>query len=310
MYSRVNYTIVGIFVLMFSAGMILFAFWLAKYGINREFDTYKLYMTESVAGLSKDSVVKLRGVDIGRVSEIRINPKNIEQVEIFLKIKRGIPIKTDMTAHTTMLGITGLLSVEIDGGKNSSENLKPTETNIPVIHSSLSWFSKTKDGLGDLTDNFVEITAKLDKLLSDKNINTIEKILDNSEVATEKVVHSLDDLNKTLEEFRSSIKTMGENFEAATDDFKQMQVDFSDIKKISIPTIDSLMKTSVDFNRVMVKFEKSLDRGDYNAKMILEPTIVDMSILSSELSDLTRDLRQSPSDIFFKSRENRRGPGE
>ena len=84
MYSRVNYTIVGIFVLMFGAGLIWFAFWLAKYGIHREFDTYKLYMTESVAGLSKDSVVKLRGVDIGRVSEIRINPDNIENVEVFL----------------------------------------------------------------------------------------------------------------------------------------------------------------------------------------------------------------------------------
>jgi phospholipid/cholesterol/gamma-HCH transport system substrate-binding protein len=70
------------------------------------------------------------------------------------------------------------------------------------------------------------------------------------------------------------------------------------------------MKTSRDFDRVIVKFEKSLDRGDYNAKKILEPTIVDMGILSEELSDMARELKQSPSDIFFKSRKPRRGPGE
>jgi len=310
MYSRVNYTIVGIFVLMFGAGLIWFAFWLAKYGIHREFDTYKLYMTESVSGLSKDSVVKLRGVDIGRVSEIRIDPDNIEHVEVFLKIKRGVPIKKDMRAHTTMLGITGLLSVEIDGGSNDSENLKPTEDYIPIIYSTPSWFSKTKKGLGGLTDDLIEISAKIRKLLTDKNIETVGKILDNSEALTGKAVNSLDGMDETLEEFRTSIKTMNKNFEEATKDFKQMQVDFSAIKKVTMPTIDSLMKTSRDFNRVMLKFEKSLDRGDYNAKMILEPTIVDMGILTEEVSALTRDLKQSPSDIFFKSRKPRRGPGE
>ncbi len=310
MYSRVNYTIVGIFVLLFGAGLIWFAFWLAKYGIHREFDTYKLYMTESVAGLSKDSVVKLRGVDIGRVSEIRINPDNIEHVEVFLKIKRGVPIKKDMIAHTQMLGVTGLLSVEIDGGHNDSENLKPTDDHIPIIYSTPSWLSKTKKGLGGLTDDLIDVSVKLQKLLTDKNIETVGRILDNGEALTGKAVNSLDGMDETLEEFRTSIKTMNTNFEEATKDFKQMQVDFSEIKKISIPTIDSLMKTSRDFNRVMIKFEKSLDRGDYNAKMILEPTIVDMGILTEEVSALTRDLKQSPSDIFFKSRKPRRGPGE
>ena len=310
MYSKVNYTIVGIFVLMFGAGLIWFAFWLAKYGIHREYDTYKLYMSESVAGLSKDSVVKLRGVDIGRVSEIRIDPKNIEHVEVFLKIKRGIPIKIDMTAHTNMLGITGLLSIEIDGGNNASENLKPTDEYIPIIHTSPSWFNKTKDGLGGLTEDLIAISAKMRKLLTDKNVETVGKILDNSEVLTAKASTSLDNIDGTLEEYRASMKTMNKNFEEATKDFTKMQMDFAAIKKITIPTVDSIMKTSKDFDRVMVKFEKSLDRGDYNAKMILEPTIVDMGILTDELSDLTRSLKQSPSDVLFKSRKHRRGPGE
>ena len=310
MYSKVNYTIVGIFVLMFGAGVIWFAFWLAKYGIHKEFNTYKLYMTESVAGLSKDSVVKLRGVDVGRVSEIRIDPDNIEHVEVFLKIKSDVPIKIDMLAHTNMLGITGLLSIEIDGGKNSSENLKPTENYIPIIHTSPSWFTKTKDGLGGLTDDLIAISAKMRKLLSDKNIETIGKILDNSEKFTEKATNSLDNMNSAIQEYRISIKNIDKNFENATKDFTKMQVDFASIKKVTVPTVNSLMKTSRDFHRVIVKFEKSLDRGDYNAKKILEPTIVDMGILSEELSDLTRDLKQSPSDIFFKSRKHRRGPGE
>ena len=103
---------------------------------------------------------------------------------------------------------------------------------------------------------------------------------------------------------------MNKNFEGATKDFKQMQADFAAIKKITIPTIDSLMTTSKDFNQVVHKFGKGLDRGDYNLKKIFEPAIVDMGILTDEISDLSRDLKQSPSDVFFKSRKPRRGPGE
>jgi phospholipid/cholesterol/gamma-HCH transport system substrate-binding protein len=310
MYSKVNYTIVGIFVLMFGAGLIWFVFWLAKYGIDDKYSTYKIYMTESVAGLSTDSVVKLKGVDIGRVSAIRINPSNIEEVEIFLKIKSDIPIKKDMTAHTNMLGITGLLSIEIDGGKNSSENLKATEDYIPTIHTAPSWFSKTKNGLGNLTEDLISISEKMKNLLSDENIENLSKILDNSQKFTKKAITSLDEINNTINEYKVSMKNIDKNFENATKDFRKMQVDFSSIKKITIPTIDSLMKTSNDFHRVTLKFEKTLDRGDYDAKKILEPTIVDIGILSDELSDLTRNLKQSPSDIFFKSRKQRRGPGE
>ena len=141
MYSRVNYTIVGIFVLLFGAGMVWFAFWLAKYDLQQEFDTYRLEMKESVAGLSIDSDVQLRGVEIGRVSKIQINPKNIEIVEVFVEVKKGIPIKEDMVASTQMFGVTGLLSIEISGGSNAAKTLVPTEEYIPLIKTEPSFLT-------------------------------------------------------------------------------------------------------------------------------------------------------------------------
>ncbi len=317
MYSRVNYTIVGIFVLLFGIGLVWFAFWLAKYGIHREFNIYKLQMKESVSGLSKDSVVKLRGVDIGRVSEIRINPENIEEIEIFLKIKSGVPIKEDMVAHTEMLGVTGLLSVEIDSGTNDAKTLVPTENYIPIIPTAPSWFTKTTRGLGTLTERVTLLVDKGQKLFSEKNIETLGKVFENTEKITakadeveQKAINSLDEVDMTLRKFRASMDEINKKFTEATDDFKQMQKDFSSIKKVTIPTVDKLMETSKNFNRVTLKFEKSLDRGDYNAKKILEPMIVDMSILSEQMTDLAKEFEQSPSNIFFKSRKARRGPGE
>lgn len=303
MYSKVSYTIVGIFVVLFGAGLVGFAFWLANYGIEKEFNTYKLYMEESVSGLSKDSTVKLRGVDIGRVSAIRINPKNIEQIEVYLKIKRDVPIKENMIAYTQMLGITGLLFIEIGGGTNEAKTLKPTEDYIPIIRTAPSWFSKTKEGLGTLSDKILLLVEQTQKLLSDKNIENISKSIENIEKMTAKgdevetkITASLGELDVTLNSFRESVK--------------QMEKDFSVIKKVTVPTIDALLQTSKDFKRVTIKVEKSIDRGDYNLKKIFEPLLVDMGILSQQVNDLAQELKENPNDILFKSREARRGPGE
>lgn len=310
MYSKVNYMITGIFVLLFGAGMVLFAFWLANYSLHKDYDMYKLEMKESVTGLSQDSSVKLRGVDIGKVSAIRIDPKNIEEIEIYLKINKGIPIKEDMIATTQMFGITGLLSINIEGGTNKAKTFEPTEDHIPIIKTVPSFVSKISDTLGGLGD-------RITVLLSEHNLETISNILEKFEKATakaeeleQKAIVSLDEVDITLKEFRRSMADINTEFTEATTDFKQMQKDFSEIKKVSIPTIDTLMETSENFNRVTLKVEKSLDRGDYNLKKIFEPILVDMQILSTQLNSMSRELGENPSGLLFKSRKSRRGPGE
>jgi len=317
MYSKINYTIVGIFVLLLTAGMIWFAFWLAKFGLQKEFDYYKVQMTESVSGLSKDSTVKLHGVDIGSISAISINPKDIEKVEIVLKINKGTPIKEDMVVFTEMYGITGISYIQIDGGTNEAKTMEPTEDYMPVISTAPSWLNKTTKGLGNLTDRITLLVDKSQKLLSEKNIETLGKVFENTEKITvkaeemeQKAINSLEEVDITLREFRASMDKINKNFTEATADFKQMQKDFSDIKKVTIPTIDTLMETSTSFNRVAIKVEKSLDRGDYNLKKIFEPVLVEIEVLSQQINDLAQQLEQSPNDLLFKGRTPRRGPGE
>ena len=303
MYSKVNYTIVGIFVLLFGIGMVWFAFWLAKYGIQEEFDTYRLEMKESISGLSIDSNVKLNGVVVGSVSEIKINPKNIEIVEILVKIKKGIPIKEDMVASAQMFGVTGLLSIEIEGGTNEAKTLVPTKDHIPLIKSRPSLLTKLTYNLGGMSEKIDDLLAQSQKLLSDHNIETMGDILDNTEKATaraeelqDKVIVALEELNTTLKEFRTSMA--------------KVTTDFTEVKDVTVPTIDKLMETSKNFNRVTLKVEKSIERGDYNLKKIFEPMLVDIEILLAQLNEMSRSIENNPSDLLFKSRESVKGPGE
>ena len=303
MYSKVNYTIVGIFVILFGAGMVWFAFWLAKYGLEEEFDTYKLEMKESIAGLSIDSSVKMRGVDIGTVSKMQINPDNVEIVEVFVKIKKGTPIKEDMVAYTRMFGVTGLLSIEISGGTNAAKTLAPTKDYIPLIKTKPSLLSKLTDDLGGVGGRLEALLIQSEKLLSDQNIETMGNILDNTEKVTarakdveDELLVSLEEINTTLKEFRATMS--------------KVTTDVSDMKKVAVPTIEKFKESSKNFNNVVIKIGNSIDRGDYNLKKIFEPILIDMDILLGQLNDVSRSLESNPSDLLFKSRDTRKGPGE
>jgi len=303
MYSRVNYTIVGIFVLLFGVGLVSFTFWLAKYGIQNEYTLYKLYMKESVSGLSKDSTVRLHGVDIGRVSEIRIDPKNVERIEVLLKIRSDVPIKKDMVAHTEMLGITGLLAIDISGGTNQSDLLTTTDGEIPVIPTAPSWFSKTTKGIGALAEDLSDLLKRGEKVLSNRNIEAFSHILKDTETITSKTVHTLDEFNTTIQVYKKAVVKLNE-------DIHTFSQDFSKITNVTLPVLTSLQKATKDFNRLTLEAEKSLNRGDYNIRETFQPMLVDIGILTEQLTDLTRELQQNPSNILFKSRKQRRGPGE
>jgi len=303
MYSRVNYTIVGIFVLLFGAGLVAFTFWLAKYGMHSEYTLYKLEMKESVSGLSKDSTVRFRGVDIGHVSEIRINPDNMEQIEVLLKIRSDVPIKEDMRAHTEMLGITGLLAIEIDGGSNSSKRLTAKGEEIPVIPTAPSWFNKTTKGIGELSEDLSTLLERGERLLSEKNIENFSAILDNSQKATAKFSGTLDDFNSTMQAYKAAAVKLNSSVETISQDF-------SKIAERSLPAVTSLEEAAKNFNRLTLEAEESLNRGDYNLKEVFKPMLIDIKILTKELTDLSRELKQSPNNLLFKSRRGRRGPGE
>ncbi|MDY0403445.1 MlaD family protein [Sulfurovum sp.] len=303
MYSRVNYLVVGIFVILFGIGLVWFAFWLGKYDLRDQYHTYKLEISESVSGLSVDSDVMLRGVDIGRVSAIRINPDNIEVTEVYVNIRQDVPIKEDMVATTKMFGITGLLSIEIEGGTNAAKTLQPTDEYIPTIKTKTSLVANLGRSVESLSQKLDALLEQGQKVVSDKNINTVEKILDNVEVITKngeevekRLMSSLEELDTAIKAFRDSMQRVSTNFEGATKDL-------NDVKKVIVPTIEN-------FNRVTLKVEQSLDRDDYNMKKILEPLIVDMQILSSQMSDLAGELEESPSNLIFKSRTPLKGPGE
>lgn len=307
MYSKVNYTVIGIFVILFTAGIIFFAFWLGNTGFKDDHDLYLLRTKESVSGLSQDSGVKLKGVDVGTVSDVRVNPKNIEEVEITLKITKGIPIKEDMRGTISMFGLTGLSYIEIEGGTNGAKTLQSIDGELPLLQSGSSLLGRLEKNFEDLSEKLVVILERGGALLSDENLKNFSALLDNANRVAAKGTDVEDKMISTLEEAESALKEFKVSFAKLSKDFDTLAVDLHKEMKPSLKNFESMTK-SID--ELAFELRKTVNRGDYNMQKIMQPTVNDLRELAEQVDALTRQLRESPNDLIFKSSKPRRGPGE
>jgi phospholipid/cholesterol/gamma-HCH transport system substrate-binding protein len=80
METRASYTIVGAFVLAFIVGIVLAIVWLADVEFDTENQRYHIYFDGTVTGLKTGNPVRYRGIPVGIVTQMEINPDNVEQV--------------------------------------------------------------------------------------------------------------------------------------------------------------------------------------------------------------------------------------
>ena len=191
MNAKVNYILLGLFVLLLGTAMIGAILWLGSGGPRKNYDRYLVYMTESVSGLSKDAAVKYQGVDIGRVRDISLNPKNPKQVRLLLEIERGTPIKEDTVAILETQGLTGLATVNLTGGERGSKDLTKQEgEEYPVIKSKPSLLGRLDKSLSQLIENLTESSTRFNTLLKDENQAAFSKSLKNLEILTSNLLNA------------------------------------------------------------------------------------------------------------------------
>ena len=292
MESRINYTLVGLFVVLLCTGLIIFAFWLGKHGGQQEADYYHVYMKESVAGLSADSSVKYRGVDVGVVEAIGLNPDNSEQVFLLLRVEHNTPVKVDTVATLKSFGLTGLVYVELEGGSMEAPLLKAEGNRIAEIPARTSAFERFSESLTQLTDKTVLALDKFDRLLSDENINHVNAILFETKALA-------NEFNAQLRGFTDLIDGGKKLEQSASQTFAQITVASAQVKKMA----EGVEKSSAQLSSgIRDDVHKSLES--------FNQLLYELNILAGNLQRTAQVIETSPGDLLFKRSTPKPGPGE
>ncbi len=126
MEPRVNYALVGLFVLVLTGVFLVFTLWLVGVGPTADYRTYAVYPPESVAGITAESLVKFQGVDVGKVREASIEtgiPAGIEAGTATGVIKADVDAGT--ATDVSEAGTPALTEGRAGGGEGAGEGTRP-----------------------------------------------------------------------------------------------------------------------------------------------------------------------------------------
>lgn len=282
MENRNSYTIVGLFVMLIGAFLGIFMWWmLTRTEANETYRSYFIHTKELPVGIKEGADVKFIGVNAGIVKKIDFIDMKNAIIEIELSIKDKLPISKDSVAKVESQGISGISFINITQGSGEifNENEKK-----PIISLDKALLDKIGKKAEVISDQVSETIYKINMLLSNQNIDKINKILTNFETFSKKL----------------NDEKLTKNIYTAIDEFIKFQKTMDNSTKKFNNFIDNLNKTQ---NKISAR----IDNGDFNIREILNPTLSDAQTTLNEFNKALIEfesalfrLEDNPYEFFFK----------
>ena len=314
MESRVSYTLVGAFVLIFGAGIVSVALWLAAGIESKDYDRYVAYVSESVSGLNPRAPVKYRGVGVGLVSTIALDRDNPERVRLLLEIEVGTPIKVDTVATVATQGITGIAFVELSGGSSDAPDLTAREgERYPEIDTKPSVFVRLDAAvttmLAEMTGvarDLGTLAERVARLLDDEKLAAFGNTLVNVEQLTGMLASRADaitDNSERIDTILANTATMSKELPAVVDAMSKLIVTVEG-------TVMSIDGTATTVTGAVARSERRFERATGELLNEVGPLLVEMRALGVTLERTVRALEREPESLLFGRDSGRLGPGE
>jgi phospholipid/cholesterol/gamma-HCH transport system substrate-binding protein len=228
---------VGVFLVSGISIALLAFIWL---GMSRYFEKGRYYVTyfnESVQGLDKDSIVKYRGVSVGRVISIGVAPDS-KLVKVVLKIETGMVLDTNIVAQLRSVGITGSVFIELDQKKKDEPDRSPPlsfPSEYPIVASKPSDLTEILRGIDDILNRIKALDLEGISAKIKSNLDTIETTVQDANVKeiSRKVERSLDQLSHILDghEWDKILASTQETIQGANEFFVRGNATFTQAEK-------------------------------------------------------------------------------
>ena len=226
MARKTSKFMVGLFVTLGSIIAVVAIIWVGATKYFEKGGMYVTYLDESVQGLQKDSIVKYRGVDVGRVAKIQVAPDD-KLIGVVMKINLKEDLEHNAVAQLKAAGITGIMFIDLDRQDPRQPDLSPKidfPSEYPIIPSRPSEMQRLVAGVNDIVQKFNQVDAKgisdqlinttkaLEELIKGKQITSILARVDAAAGNLDRLTARADQvlagagLDKTMAEARETIK--------------------------------------------------------------------------------------------------------
>jgi phospholipid/cholesterol/gamma-HCH transport system substrate-binding protein len=314
METRARYILVGAFMLSLVGAALGFVVWLAKTDFEERPTPYLIYFRGSVTGLSVGSAVRYRGVGVGSVTDIRIDPANVERIKVTIEVAKETPVKSDTVATLGLQGVTGLAFIQLEGGLHDSKSLAPAPgERIAVIPSRPSGIERVLESAPELFQKAVFLADRLALVLDDNNLRAVSESLENLRTVTTKLADRSDRLEAILVDGGEAVRglrSLSENVGALS----------ADLRKRTGPLVDNAHVVMTDLRGTLAQVNQaaaSVDRiskelsviagenrrsiNDFSSGGLYELSqfIAESRVLVANLTRLAAQIERNPARFFF-----------
>ncbi len=288
MESRSYALFTGLFTILLGIALAASFIWFR--GDSKSYSAYLVVSKFPVNGLNRQAAVRFRGVEIGKVEDIFIDPQDSKIILIRVVLGDAVPITRGTFAQLGYQGLTGIAYVVLDddglnpaplqvpaGGLARIEvrgnvfddlalsskallqqatdlldrlNKIASDTNQTRIENTLANFEKASAQLEPALRAIPEVTERARKFLNDDNQASLRRSLANIEQATGSVGPVVEDSRKVL----ANMRTLSDKLEKLSTEIS-LEITESTLPKVN-QLVEQLDRDTQDFHRLMLQIER------------------------------------------------------
>lgn len=214
----------GTFVLLLLALVIALAVWLTR--DTRDLQLYELSSPDAVTGLQAQASVRFKGVNVGKVVSIGLDPLVSGNVLIRIAIDSQAPMTESTFATLGFQGVTGLAFVQLDDSGESRVTLPRGSTPPARIPMQPHLLTRLTNQGGQLLEHLLSASARVNELLSPDNQKSLMRTVDQlgraatglqqlSDRTTQALPQLIQESNTTLKLVQATSARVGESADEA-----------------------------------------------------------------------------------------------
>lgn len=175
MESRAHALAAGLFVVVLLGLLAAAAVWLGGTHFNGL--PYDLITERSVAGLSTGAIVRLRGVEVGRVAGIGFAPGNRRLVRVRIEVDARDPLLVGTYATLASVGLSGSEYVELNYPDDASQVLVTSPQAPARISMEASGLAALMESGDDVLKSLKGTLQRVDAILTPETTHHVTELL-------------------------------------------------------------------------------------------------------------------------------------
>lgn len=309
MENRAYAIAVGIFTLVLGIGMVLAYWWMSDSQQART--SYTVSSKLPVTGLTPEATVKFRGVDVGKVIGISLDPASQTTVLVDIGVGENLKLSSGAYAELRRQGLTGLAYIDLNDESKNGTAL-PAGSKIPLrptlVDDLISKGPELTAQLETLLRNSSQFTVTANQVLTSVDIQKLNSAIASFDKASEKAIPAINSANNM---FNNANKMVSDRNQAQfVQALESIQQTFAATK----PLINELSLTTKKFHDTADQIQMSTNQLtstlDTETLPQLHTLTQNMNQSAIHFNQLIDVLEDNPQSIIFGKPLQSAGPGE